>query len=71
MNIADRKARLRKSVLTRDCYEKRKGRADIGDGLFATMVTDTTGFVLQNNNSLTQIWFTRDGGRTWAPVTIH
>ncbi len=46
-------------------------RADIGDGLFATMVTDTTGFVLQNNNSLTQIWFTRDGGRTWAPVTIH
>ena len=46
-------------------------RADIGDGLFATMVTDTTGFVLQNNNSLTQIWFTRDDGRTWAPVTIH
>jgi photosystem II stability/assembly factor-like uncharacterized protein len=46
-------------------------RADIGDGLFATMVTDTTGFVLQNNTSLTQIWFTRDGGRTWAPVTIH
>ncbi len=35
------------------------------------MVTDTTGFVLQNNNSLTQIWLTRDDGRTWAPVTIH
>ena len=46
-------------------------RADIGDGLFATMITDTAGFVLQNNNSLTQIWFTRDGGRTWAPVSIH
>ena len=46
-------------------------RADIGDGLFATMVTDSTGFVLQNNNSLTQIWFTHDDGHTWAPVTIH
>ena len=46
-------------------------RADIGDGLFATMITDTTGFVLQNNNSLTQIWFTRDEGHTWAPVTVY
>jgi len=46
-------------------------RADYGDGLAATMITNREGFVLQATTHLGQIWLTRDGGRTWLPVTTR
>ena len=46
-------------------------RADIGDGLAATMITNRAGFVLQAGLYYGQIWLTRNDGRTWKPVTIR
>jgi len=46
-------------------------RADIGDGLAATMVTSTEGFVLQATVHLGQIWLTYNDGRTWQPVSTR
>jgi photosystem II stability/assembly factor-like uncharacterized protein/predicted small secreted protein len=46
-------------------------RADIGDGLSATMVTDDEGFVLQASSYEKQIWFTRDGGQIWTPESVR
>jgi len=46
-------------------------RADYGDGLAATMITNREGFVLAATTHLGQIWLTRDGGRTWQPVTTR
>lgn len=46
-------------------------KADAGDGLAATMYTASRGFVLQAGINLRQIWFTRDGGHTWFPVSIR
>jgi photosystem II stability/assembly factor-like uncharacterized protein len=46
-------------------------RADIADGLAATMITNREGFVLQATTHFSQIWLTRDGGRTWQPVTTR
>ena len=45
--------------------------ADLGDGLFATMVTSTFGYVLQNSYYVPQIYFTRNDGHTWVPVTVR
>jgi photosystem II stability/assembly factor-like uncharacterized protein len=46
-------------------------RADYGDGLAATMITNRAGFVLQATTHLSQIWLTRDDGRSWRPVTTR
>jgi hypothetical protein len=45
--------------------------ADLGDGLSATMFTDTRGIVLQLSYYFPQIWLTQNRGHTWVPVTIH
>lgn len=43
----------------------------LGDGLFATMVTNRFGFVIEANIYDRHIWFTSDGGATWAPVGVR
>jgi photosystem II stability/assembly factor-like uncharacterized protein len=45
--------------------------ADIGDGLFATMITNKVGYVLQNSYYFPQIYFTRNKGHTWKPVSVR
>jgi photosystem II stability/assembly factor-like uncharacterized protein len=45
--------------------------ADLGDGLFATMITDADGYVLQNSYYFPQIYFTRNKGHTWKPVSVR
>jgi hypothetical protein len=46
-------------------------RADIGDGLIATVISNKEAFVLQASPSLSQIWLTCNDGRTWKPVTVR
>ncbi len=46
-------------------------RADSADGLAATMITSSQGFVLQASIYYKQVWFTYDGGAHWTPVTIR
>jgi hypothetical protein len=38
-----------------------------GGAIQAAMFTSSLGFAIAR----TQAWFTRDGGRSWFPVTIH
>jgi hypothetical protein len=45
--------------------------ADLGDGLLATMITNTAGYVLQNSYYFPQIYFTRSKGHTWKPVSVR
>jgi len=45
--------------------------ADISDGLAATAVTNTEGFVLQASLYFRQVWFTYNDGHTWTPVTVR
>jgi photosystem II stability/assembly factor-like uncharacterized protein len=47
------------------------GSADLGDGLLATMITNTVGYVLQNSYYFPQIYFTRNKGHTWKPVSVR
>jgi hypothetical protein len=46
-------------------------RADVGDGLFATMFTSARGFVLQDSYSAPQVWLTGNDARTWTPVAVR
>jgi hypothetical protein len=46
-------------------------RADSGDGLTATAVTDRLGFVLQDSLYFKQIWLSADDGHRWTPITVR
>jgi photosystem II stability/assembly factor-like uncharacterized protein len=46
-------------------------RPDSGDGLAATMITGSEGYVPQASIYHRQIWFTYDAGRHWTPVTVR
>lgn len=46
-------------------------RADIGDGLSATAITNTEDFVLQASLYEKQVWFSYNDGRTWTPVSVR
>lgn len=43
----------------------------LSDGLIATMITSRFGFVIEANIYDRHIWFTRNGGATWAPVSVR
>ena len=47
------------------------GEANAGLTLAGTAVTDMFGVVIQEGVFTQQVWLTRDGGRTWTPVTIR